>query len=98
MKTYKEEVTVNKIIHETICNFCGKPALFIDSGGYVSRNWSCEIKVDWQNHGSFPGQQAGISTSDICQDCYASKLKPLMILPVNETIWDQDSGQKIVRP
>jgi hypothetical protein len=97
VKTYREEVTIKKIVQDTICNCCGKPAVMRDEG-FVSRQWYCEIKINWQNHGSFPGQSAGHAEYDICQKCFEEKLSPLFTLPPNASVYDCDSEKTTVTP
>jgi hypothetical protein len=98
MKTYREEVIVKKVVQDTICNCCGKPAVFRDNSDYCSLHWYCEVKINWQNHGSFPGQQSGVSEYDICQTCFTEKVKPLFTLPPNARVYDSDSNSTTVTP
>jgi hypothetical protein len=98
MKTYREQVVVKKIVQETTCNCCGKPAVMRDEGEMVSRHWYCEVKINWQSHGSFPGQQSGTSEYDICEKCFAEKVQPLFKLPPNAILHDCDTGTTQVTP
>ena len=99
MKTYKEEVSIVKKIHETLCNCCGAPAVQDEMDENHHTSWSCNIKIDWCICGSFPGQQHGNSSYDVCEKCFAEKIAPLLSkLPPNRKVYDQDSNTTTVTP
>lgn len=101
MKTYKEEVTVKKIVQDVFCNCCGGAAVDEERDDCVDRLWQCEIHIAWRDHGSFPGNSNGIAEYHICQKCFNEKIKPAMILPANETIHkdiNMDCPRTIIRP
>lgn len=98
MKLFKEEIVTKRVAYQVTCNICGQPAVIEESSPNHHSAWSLEMKINWTNHGSFPGQQAGIASADICCKCYEEKIKPLFALPLNEEIHDCDSGATIVKP